>query len=214
MPVTHLRRFEADSDAGKTLGAISDSRVAIDIDQRTPIKDLCNKYPFTGQEVITANLSYTEPSEYSRGRQLEFEIEIRTGSNLFVLDSDVDVNLNNLLSILNENCASSGFRVYRSLTPSRQSLWDFIQMSHSIIDLTVINQRGEEESISEIDENQNSVRQYPVEDATLSFQYNGRKILVHYAQGSINIDYNSNEEREYILQLLEREVFQKEGAPV
>lgn len=205
MAVSNLRKIRHANGPREILLDVDNDQIEIISVSKKTAKALCDDYPHDGQDIFEGTLVFREESKFGRGRELRFEYEFRSGSEIFIINSDVDVSIDDILFNLNSQTPSN-FEIYRSITPNREKLWEFVKSADQLVDLTVINSDGEEIESDNIKEKGRPIEEYPIEDATLSFNYKGKSILTKYTSGSVNVRAESSEEREYIIQLFERDV--------
>lgn len=211
MAVNNLHRTKSAEDLPDFLSGLTTREVSINGIESTTVDPLCSNYPFGDQDLYTGTIEYDEKPEFGRGRELQFDFEARSQSGLLIVKSDVDVSFDNILGQVN-SATSPQFRIYRRLSPHRTALWDFVEGSESVIEITLINEYGEEVGIEEIEVDRESIiGEYPIEDATFSYSYNGHNILVRYTAGSLQIDVEDPAAIEYIIQLFERDVIHEES---
>ena len=210
MAVNNLHQTKSANEIPDFLSGLTTREVYINgIDSET-VETECPNYPFEGQIRYSGTISYNEKPEFGKGRELEFEFQARSQSGLLIIRSEVDASLENILGQVNE-ATEPDFRIYRRLSPQRKSLWRFIQEADSVIEVTVINEQGEEVTLEEIDEDRDKViGDYPIEDAIISYKYENENILIKYTSGSLQIDANGSDATEYIIQLFERDVIYSE----
>ena len=155
------------------------------------------------------HLFYHEESEFGGSRDIECTYQYRTGSGLFVLQSEVDLPLERVIQEIN-SVAPDNFHIYRNLSPKRESLWEFISSSDRVIEISFLNELGEEADVEEFEDMDLAevANNYPIDTATAVYEHNGRQILVRYTGGSIVVDTDDPDANEYIIQLFERDVIQ------
>ena len=185
-----------------------------DVDERT-VGGLCGEYPFDGQSAYSGVIEYSEDAMWGSGRNVELEFEFRDQSNLFILDTEVDLpSVESVIQKLNA-LSSDDVKIYRSLTVHRERLWEFLQNADKIIDLTLIGDQGTEVSFEELGSGLNDpkleLEQYPIESATVVFSYKGEQILTRYTDGTLSVHSDVSEGREYLVQLFERDVIAESG---
>lgn len=210
MAVNNLHQTNSANEVPDLLSGLTTREVYINgIDSETVVAK-CPNYPFEGQTRYKGTIAYDEKPEFGKGRELEFRFQARSQSGLLIIKSEVDASLENILGQVNE-ATEPDFRIYRRLSPQRKSLWKFIQEANSVVEVTIIDEQGEELTLNEIDKDRDEViGNYPIEDATFSYKYNDENILVKYASGSLQIDADNPEATEYIIQLFERDVIYSE----
>lgn len=180
-----------------------------DVDERV-VSGLCDGYPFNGQTAYSGVIEYSEEAMWGSGRDVELEFQFRDQSNLFILDTEVDLpSVETVIQKLN-TLSSDDVKIYRSLTVHRERLWDFLNNADKIIDLTLIGNKGTEISLEELDANLHEpefeIEQYPIESATVVFSYKGERILTRYTDGTLSVHSDVSEATEYLVQLFERDV--------
>jgi hypothetical protein len=85
MAVSNLRRTDpVDFSLAEHLSEISVDGISFESITSTPVDALCDNYPYT-QVSHRGTIEYTEPSEYTPGRNMRLEFEYRDGSILFIL---------------------------------------------------------------------------------------------------------------------------------
>lgn len=188
------------------LSELSLDNLSVDSVGESTVEALCEEYPFDGQPVYLGQLRYEEEGMWETGRTLSLEFEIRGQSRLFIFKSEVDFSVETLIEDINHALADD-IRIYHNLTVNRERLWDFLHGADRILDISVLSE-GEEKQFDEFEEiNQSEiVGQYPIEGATVAYQYQDHQIIVRYKNGSINVQSDWAEATEYIIQIFERDV--------
>lgn len=210
MSLTSLRRakpIESDSiDLFTDLPENNVRLLSIEYQKATP---LCEEYPYERQSIYYGELEYDESSNYGHDRTISIRFKFRLDSNLFILSTEVDFKIGDLITELN-SLSSDRFRIYRGLIPNRQQLWGFFRNSDGLIEMTIINEEGKEVEVGTIEESVAGISgEYPIESATAIFEFDNQNIVVRYTNGSINIDSKDPEANEYIIQLFERDVISR-----
>ena len=175
------------------------------------INALCDNYPFEGQSSFRGTIHYQEEAEIGEGRNIELQFEFRDESDLFILESEVDIpSVGSVIDRLNA-LAPEEFVIYQSLTVHRERLWKFFKRASQLIEITVISEHGEKMDFSELNLDQpKDFRQYPIESATVIFDYTDKQIVTRYTNGKLSINSDNPQAREYIIQLFERDVLGSE----
>ncbi|WP_254809725.1 hypothetical protein [Natronosalvus amylolyticus] len=180
-----------------------------DVNERK-VSGLCDDYPFDGQMAYSGLINYSEDAMWGGGRDIELEFEFRDQSNLFILDTEVDLpSVESVIQKLN-TLSSDDVKIYRSLTVHRERLWNFLNNADKIIELTLIGDQGKEISFEELDSGL-EIEQYPIESATVVFSYEGEQILTRYTDGTLSVQSDVSEATEYLVQLFERDVIAESG---
>lgn len=181
------------------------------VDQQT-VGSLCDEYPYEGQTIYRGAIQYREEAELGGGRQIELKFEFRDQSSLFILESDVDIpSIDSVISKLN-TLSPSEFIIYRSLTVHRERLWTFLQEADQLVEVTLFNENGKQFELGDAElEVAETIREYPIESATMAFEYAGEHIVTRYTDGKLSIRSENPDAREYIIQLFERDVLKTEG---
>lgn len=206
MAVNNLHRTETIESLPDVLSGLTTREVSINGIESDTIEPVCENYPLGGQVRYTGTILYEEKPEFGKGREIEFKFEARAQSELLIIKSEVDASLGNVLNQVNA-ATESEFRIYRQLSPHRDALWDFIKGAQSVIEITLLDEYGQEVDLNELeDENQGIIEKYPIEDATFSYRYEDANILVRYTAGTLQIDADHPDATEYIIQLFERDV--------
>ncbi|WP_157884803.1 hypothetical protein [Halorubrum aethiopicum] len=185
-----------------------------DVDERT-VSGLCDEYPFDGQSAYSGVIKYSEDAMWGGGRDVKLEFEFRDQSNLFILDTEVDLpSVESVIKKLNALSADD-VKIYRSLTVHRDRLWNFLNNADKIIELTLISDQGTEISFEELRpepyDTELEIEQYPIESATVVFSYEGEQILTRYTDGTLSVHSDVSEATEYLIQLFERDVIAESG---
>lgn len=185
-----------------------------DVDERT-ISSLCEEYPFDGQSAYGGLIEYSEDAMWGGGRDVELEFEFRDQSNLFILDTEVDLpSVESVIQKLNA-LSSDDVKIYRSLTVHRDRLWDFLNNADKLIELTLIGKHGTEISFEELStelhEPELEIEQYPIESATVVFSYRDEQVLTRYTDGTLSVHSDVSNATEYLVQLFERDVIAGSG---
>ncbi|RZV05207.1 hypothetical protein BDK88_4230 [Natrinema hispanicum] len=208
MAVSNLRRANTgDNSLERYLTGLSTARLSLKSVASEEIEPLCDDYPFS-QRVYQGTIIYNEPSQYTPGREIEIDFEYRDGSQLFILDLETDVSSVDRLAQNVADAIPEGFTVYRNLHVPEDGLWSFLEQADSVIDIHVLDQ-GHEVPYDEVEgvSREDVVGEYAIEKAEVGFVVDGHQIVVRYYQGSIQIETDWPNGREYILQLFEREAF-------
>lgn len=201
-------RLPDSNQSPELLEQFSNGGILVKSFNRKSTSNLCDNYPFEGQDVYRGELSYEEESMWGTGREIPIQFEYRTESEMFILSIDVDVpSVDDIIRRLN-SAAPEGVRIYRNLTVNREALWRFFQGADRVIEISVLNDRGEEVPFDEVEDADRSdvIGSYPVEDATVVFSRGSEQILVQYESGSLNVNSDWEYATEYVVQLFERDV--------
>ena len=213
MGVSNLRQSNRHANGGeRIISSFENSDISIDSIEKKSASPLCNNYPFQDQPVYYGNLIYHERSEFGGSRDIKCEYQYRTGSGLFALQSEVDTVLEQVIEKIN-SVASDEFHIYRNLSPRRGVLWNFISNSNRVIEISFLNEKGQETQADEFNniELAEIASNYPIDTATAVYKHGNKEILVRYTGGSIVVDTDDPEANEYIIQLFERDVIQNTG---
>lgn len=210
MSSSSIRRTKLPDYEGspELLEQLSNGGISVKDFHHKSVSPLCENYPFGSQTVYRGELSYEEESMWDTGRTIPIDFEYRTESEMFILNFDVDIpSVDDIIKRLN-TAAPNGVRIHQNLTVNRQSLWKFLQGADKIIDISIINDHGEEVPFDELETTSKSeiIGSHPVEEATVTFSYGDEQILAHYESGSLNINSDWEQATEYIVQLFERDV--------
>lgn len=210
MGVSNLRQSNrVGNDGERIISSLETAQITINSIEERLATPLCENYPFEDQSIYSGDLMYHEESEFGGSRDIECNYQYRTGSGLFVLRSEVDLALDRVIQKIN-SVAPDKFHIYRNLSPKRESLWDFISSSDRVIEISFLNERGEETEAKEFENMDLSevANNYPIDTATAVYDHDGQQILVRYTGGSIVVDTDGPVANEYIIQLFERDVIQ------
>lgn len=210
MGVSNLRQSNRVGNNGRRIiSNFENAQITVTSIQERFASPLCDNYPFEDQSIYSGELVYHEKSEFGGSRDIECNYQYRTDSGLFILRSEVDLPLEKVIQVIN-SVAPDKFHIYRNLSPNRESLWNFISNSDRVIDISFLNENGEEADAEEF-EKMNLAKvatNYPIDTATAVYSHGGQQILVRYTGGSIVVDTDNPEANEYIIQLFERDVIQ------
>lgn len=212
MGVSNLRQSTRRNNNGDyLLSSLNTNKITIDTVQERTAEVLCDSYPYEGQSIYYGDLIYHEESEIGRSRDISCKFEYRSESGLFILQSEVDLHLEEIIKEINTK-SNTDFKIYHTLSPGRESLWEFIRNATRIIEVNFLRQENEELDIAEIpDESLDTVaNEYPIESASAVYEHSSQQILVRYSNGSIKIDTEDIEAYEYIIQLFEKDVVHRE----
>lgn len=201
-------RLPDSNESPELLEQLSNGGISVEAFDNKPVSVLCEDYPFDGQTIYYGDLIYDEESKWGTGRTIQIHFEYRSKSEMFILNFDVDVpSVKDIISHLN-NSAPSGVRISRNLTVNREALWQFLKGSDKVIDISVLDDHGEEVSFDKLEDvtREGAIGSYPVEDATVVFSHSDEQIVVQYNSGSLNVNSDWEHATEYIVQLFERDV--------
>lgn len=210
MGISNLRQSNRVGNNGeRIISSLENAQISINSIHDRLASPLCENYPYEDQPIYYGDLVYHEESEFGGSRDIECNYQYRNGSGLFVLRSEVDLPLERVIQEIN-SVAPDQFHIYRNLSPKRESLWDFISSSDRVIEISFLNERGEEAQAEEFEnvDLTEVANNYPIDTATAVYDYDGQQILVRYTGGSIIVDTDDPEANEYIIQLFERDVIQ------
>lgn len=170
------------------------------------VEPLCENYPFE-QTVYTGDLRYQEKSEITPGREIDIDFEYRPGSNLLIIELDQDVQSVQRIAKKIADGIPGTLNVYRNLHAPEDSLWEFLIQADRIIEINVLED-GEEKPYdqTEATDPMEVIGSYPIENARVAYSFGGENIVVEYCQGTLQINSDQTQAREYIIQLFEREV--------
>lgn len=207
MAVSSLRRTRPIEDETEDLFAdFSENDIRLTSIEIRTATALCDNYQYDGQRILQGNFEYDEPSQYGADRTVSIDFEYRSGSNIFILKTEVDFQISRFIQELN-SISPNNFQIYRSLTPTRQHLWDFFRNSDGLVEMTVLTKKGQEVDMESLDEPMEEIAEkYPIESATAIFEFGDQSIVTRYTEGTINIDTDDPKANEYITQLFERDV--------
>lgn len=210
MGSSRLRRTQlpTEEQSPELLESLSTDQLNVtNIEERT-VSSLCDDYSFSGQTVYTGDLHFQEEGVFGGGRDLTLGIEFRAGSEMLLLESEVDIpSLDTILDHLNR-AAPNDICVYHNLTVNREALWDFLRGADQIIELSVLSSEGEEQQLNEFESErkQEIIGQSPIEAATVAFNADSHRILVHYNAGRLTVNSDWKDATEYAVQRFERDV--------
>lgn len=211
MGVSNLRQSSRISNNGEELQRyLNSDQLSVRSLEKRVADNICMDYPYQGQSIYSGTLIYDERSEFGRARDIEIKYEYRTESGLFILQSDVDFPTDEVINEINST-SNNSFHVYRTLSPDRESLWDFISNSERVIEVSFLHSSEGEIDAAEISGESlpDVAMDLPIESATAVYKHDDQQILVRYTGGSIRIDAPSMEASEYIIQLFERDVLRQ-----
>ena len=168
----------------------------------------CDNYPYENQKIISGTISYLTETWDETIQYKEGEYEYRSASGLFLLSSPSsgwppsEEIFSSINELLDENAQIEPVRPL-----DRKSLWDFFTTADQIQEIIFIDSEGDSKEYTEVEEH----GQAPVYSAVLvradvSFDYKSSTITVHYNRGDVQIPRVSEDAREYVLQLFERDV--------
>lgn len=164
-------------------------------------------HPFADQRVYEGTALYHEPSEYTAGRDIEVTFELRTGSQLILVESETD--LPSIDDITAQLRAATGerFDVYRSLHAPEDALWDFLTSANRVLEITVLDD-GLEVPYQEVDGApvEEVIGEYAISRAQVSIEHDTDQMLVTYRDGTLQVESDWDGGRDYIIDLFEREV--------
>lgn len=208
MPETKLRKASASEETLEALrqGA-SEGQLAIKSANSNPVEPIIDRYPFENQEIITGELSYEEESEITIGRTIHIDYELRTGSNLFLIEFNTDIDSINPIIDQLVGVTSDAVTIYRNLHAPEDALWDFLMAADRVLQLKVLD-GGKEIPYDEVEgvDTADVIGEYAIENAAVGFVKNNKEIYVEYRDGSLQVETDWDEGREYIIQTFEREV--------
>ncbi len=210
MGSSSLRRTQlpAEEHSQELLESLSTDQLNItNINERTA-SSLCGDYSFDGQTVYSGDLHFQEKGVFGGGRDLTLGIEFRAGSEMLLLESEVDLpSLDTILDHLNR-ATPNEICIYHNLTVNREALWDFLINADQIIELSVLSSEGKEQQLNEFEgeKKQEIIGKSPIEAATVAFNANSHRILVHYNAGRLTVNSDWEDATEYAVQRFERDV--------
>lgn len=207
MSVTNLRRSGSlDSEWLESLEEDGYNGVNVD-DVNRNFVPIIDPHPYPNQVIITGTVNYREESDYTQGRDISVEFELRTGSRLLIFEYETDIpSLSPVTEQLVE-ITDDSLKIYHNLHAPEDSLWNFLLASDRVVDIKVLDE-GKAVPYREVEEvpTQDVIGKYSIESASVGFQYEGENILVTYQNGNLQIESDHERAREYIIELFEREV--------
>jgi len=211
MSVTNLRRAGAlDAQLEERLEGIGHGDFRIESANRREWDVLIEDHPYPDQTVVDGTAIYNEPSTYTGGREIQVDFEIRAGSRLFLMEIETDVQ--SLDSITNgfSQAAGEDLRLFQNLHAPEDALWSFLNQADRVMEITVLDD-GTEVPYQEVEgvDPQDVIGEYAIERARVGCRHDGESILVDYNGGSLQIETDWENGREYIIQLFEREVLKQ-----
>ncbi|WP_143420498.1 hypothetical protein [Halorubrum sp. Ib24] len=207
MSVTNLRRSGSlDSEWLESIEEDGYNGVEID-DVNRDFAPIIDAHPYPNQVIITGNINYREESDYTQGRDISVEFELRTGSRLLIFEYESDIPSLSPVTEQFLEITDNSPKIYHNLHAPEDSLWDFLLASDRVVDITVLD-GGREASYREVEDipTQDVIGEYSIESASVGFQYEEESILVTYQNGNLQIESDHERAREYIVELFEREV--------
>lgn len=208
MSSSNIRRTNLTDKAISTelIEQFSNGGISISEINSTQVASLCENYPYPEQLVYSGEIIYTEDGMWGTGREYPIKFQYRTESDLLILNLDVDASLDDIIDQLNQS-APEDVKIYRNLTVSREKLWKFFRSADKMIDIYVLDERGQKVPKEEIKErDEEPLHFYPIEDATVIFTEGQEQIVVQYERGNLSINSSWSDASEYIVQLFERDV--------
>lgn len=212
MAITNLRRADLEElPSEEGLSNLSASNLELVSSERKPVEPMFDEYPFE-QEKIVADLVYSEPSEFTSGREINLDLQYRTGSRLLVLEVQTDFSLSSVFNELTQNAGTSD-RIYHSLHAPEDRLWSFIKEAERTLEIRVLDE-GREVPYREVEETpvEEVIGSYAIEYAQVGFVIEEKEsgtahdIVVTYDSGRLQIETDWEDGPEYILQVFEAEV--------
>ncbi|GAA0217395.1 hypothetical protein [Halobaculum roseum] len=208
MSVTNLRRAgEIDPQVIGSLGGVGHTNLTIESVQQIDWEPLVENHPYPEQVVFTGEATYDEPSNYTNGREIHLDFELRTGSRLFLLEFQTDIDSVESVTTLFSQAADESVTIYRNLHAPEDALWSFLEQADRVINITVLDE-GEEVSYREVEDvaAADVIGSYAIESAEVGFNYNDASVYVRYRDGSLQVESDADDGEEYVIQLFEREV--------
>lgn len=173
------------------------------------VDPLVNEYPYE-QKKWVGSFEYSEPSKYTPGRSIHVDFEYRDESQILILNPES--SLQDIQSLYDQFSMLLGAesRVYRNLHAPEDALWEFLESADAILEIKVTTKEG----ISPYDDVSGKtveevVGRESIHSATVRFAYEREPILVRYLSGSLQIESEHGDGREYIIQRFERDVLSK-----
>lgn len=210
-----LRRVTTDYSLSRdVLPNITGERVSIISLETDSISSLVEDYPFSNQSIFFGEFEYSQeehPFDPEVTRTVRGKFSYRTESGLFMLRSYTDnPSPSEIVRELNSELPR-GIKINIGLNLSRSQIWRFIEFADKKLNIQVLF-KGETVEYEEVSENPSArrLKDHLVSKAKLIFEYQGERIHVLYLGDSMSISGRSDKGREYVLQLFEKEVLQKQ----
>jgi len=210
--MSKVRRAGPDENTWREyLQEVSNGKIAnFDFDSE-PVTVQVENYPYGSQQIIQGRFDYvTEHPFNGSTSETPVEFQFRTGSRLFAIDTLG--NSDDLSDIFNafKSRLPDEIDIAPGLSGSREGLWRFIQAADEVLSVQVVHD-GEIVEYDEIEDTpvEEVIGEVMIWEANLVFEHagSGQPIDVIYDEESLFIRSDLEGDAEYILQILEREVF-------
>lgn len=181
------------------------SKDGVKVSPEEKAKPKIPNYRYSNQIIIPGEITYQESPELGRGREINLDFQLRSGSGILIISSQADFDLDAVVEKMGD-ISEGGLRVYRNITPDRAGLWEFISDSERIIEIKFTYRGKGDTSPSDISDItvEELAEDYPVSNATCIFKYKEESVLVRYTGGDLIIDTDSDNVLENIIQRFEQ----------
>jgi len=173
------------------------------------VDPLITEYPYDQQKWV-GSFVYSEPSKHTPGRSIYVDFEYRDESQILILNPESSVS--DIQSLYDQFSRLLGdeSRVYRNLHAPEDALWEFLESADAILEIDV-TMNGKVSPYDDVSGKtvEEVVGSASIHSAAVRFEYEGEPILVRYLSGSLQIESEHGDAREYIIQRFERDVLNK-----
>lgn len=171
-------------------------------------------YPFADQEVFHGRFQLANSHPFKELSPYQVDFYYRTSSGLFLVEvtngQTNDIAKNALRKI--QSALPSEVKIEPGINEAREPLWSFIDSAESDINEINVIDRGEVYNWNELEEvdREEVAYNYKIWSADLTFTRTvdgeTRNINVTYESDTLSIATSEADDREYVLQIFEREV--------
>ncbi|MDZ7689098.1 MAG: hypothetical protein U5J64_10380 [Halobacteriales archaeon] len=172
------------------------------------VTSIIQEYPieYDQQEIFDVEFDYIRKDPLSDStREIPFSFVYRAGSELLIIDFDSHDNISNEVEEDIKLLLSDILNIYAGTGVSREGLWEFIMSASEKVELELMHE-GEIITFDKLSDKigeENIIRKKMVSSAELRFRSDGEDVRINYTNGSISIDYDSEEGKEYVIQNFE-----------
>ncbi|RBI59997.1 hypothetical protein DMJ13_20130 [halophilic archaeon] len=163
-------------------------------------------YAFEGQDVVKGTYEYESNPMFGSPKTATGSFQLRKESGLVIIRMDDDQPHPESIFQSLDDVINGNTEIQEHFVPKRQRVWDFINAAYQKGEIKVLPPYGEVTSAAQIDVDEETLREYPIETAELVFEYEGNEVVVAYSDDRLSIKTDDNANREYVLQVFESKI--------
>jgi hypothetical protein len=187
-------------------GEVSAEEIRIETESvRSPEKRF-EGYAFEGQDVVNGTYEYESNPMFGSSKTASGSFQLRKESGFLIIRMEEDQPHPESIFQSLDNVINGNTEIQEHFVPKRKRVWDFIDAANQKGEIKVLPPYGEVTPAAQIDVDDETLREYPIETAELVFEYEENDVVVTYADDRLSIKTDDEDTREYVLQVFESKI--------